>query len=375
VVSTPAAAVRVYRPAGHVTSQNLRLHALTTCDLAGDTPRCQSTALLAGGDRPFHVTETAVYLWATQPVSWEDYAPGRSVLYRIPLDGSAPTALRVAGKPVDESSFLESGGYLHVLLRMDPKAGAWPRLALLRVPVSALGAGRDSAAAAHYRDLTTLWSGAYHRFVGDWLVYAIPDSPVGGSSTVHAVRLAGGGDSQVAVLPYRVDRVETMGSDAAVLGKHERDLRLDVVRLGPTAATLAESLDLGARIPRPGFDYRPDGEGTGVLGLPLYGPNRPGYERLELGSASILFLRSQDHRLSEMGELASGEPTGNDGCEISCRLWYGNARTLFLRGRVLALLGYELVEGREEDGRIRELRRVGFAPTAPQGAAASAPGP
>jgi hypothetical protein len=31
---------------------------------------------------------------------------------------------------------------------------------------------------------------------------------------------------------------------------------------------------------------------------------------------------------------------------------------------VFALLGYELVEGREEDGRIRELRRVSFGPAA-----------
>jgi hypothetical protein len=375
VVAPPAAAVRVYRPAGRVNTQNLHLHALTTCDLAADAPRCQSTALLAGGDRPFHVTGTAVYLWASQPASWEENAPQRSVLYRIPLDGSTPTALRVAGKPVDESSFLESGGYLHVLLSMDARPGAQyrtPWLALLRVPVSALGAGRDSAAAADYRELTTLWSGVYHRFVGDWLVYAIPDSPVGGSSTVHAVRLEGGGDSQVAVLPYRADRVEAMGADAAVLGSHEHDLHLDVVRLGSEAATLADSRNLGTRIPRPGFDYREDGEGAGVLGLPFYGPDRPGYEHLELGSASILFLRSQDHRLGEMGELASGEPTGNDGCQASCRLWYGNARTLFLRGRVLTLLGYELVEGREEDGRIRELRRVGFAPTVPP---ASSPGP
>jgi hypothetical protein len=42
--------------------------------------------------------------------------------------------------------------------------------------------------------------------------------------------------------------------------------------------------------------------------------------------------------------------------------WYGNARPLFLRGRVFALLGYELVEGTLDDGRLRELRRVTFAP-------------
>ncbi|HEX5727460.1 MAG TPA: hypothetical protein VFX98_18455, partial [Longimicrobiaceae bacterium] len=66
VVSSPAAAVRVYRPAGRASGLNLHLHVLTTCDLADGPPRCESTALLADGDRPFHVTPTAVYLWATQ---------------------------------------------------------------------------------------------------------------------------------------------------------------------------------------------------------------------------------------------------------------------------------------------------------------------
>ena len=42
--------------------------------------------------------------------------------------------------------------------------------------------------------------------------------------------------------------------------------------------------------------------------------------------------------------------------------WYGNARPLFLRGRVFALLGYEIVEGTLNDGRMQELRRINYAP-------------
>ena len=40
--------------------------------------------------------------------------------------------------------------------------------------------------------------------------------------------------------------------------------------------------------------------------------------------------------------------------------WYGNSRPIFYRGRVFALLGYELVEGRIEQGAIREARRTHF---------------
>jgi hypothetical protein len=35
---------------------------------------------------------------------------------------------------------------------------------------------------------------------------------------------------------------------------------------------------------------------------------------------------------------------------------------LFVRGRVFALLGYEIVEGAFDDGRIRETRRINYAP-------------
>lgn len=42
--------------------------------------------------------------------------------------------------------------------------------------------------------------------------------------------------------------------------------------------------------------------------------------------------------------------------------WYGNSRPLFVRGRVFALLGYEIVEGRVDAKRITETRRVSFAP-------------
>jgi len=42
--------------------------------------------------------------------------------------------------------------------------------------------------------------------------------------------------------------------------------------------------------------------------------------------------------------------------------WYGNARPLFLRGRIFGLLGYEIVEGRFAGDRLDEGGRVSFAP-------------
>src|SRR4029453_1075953 len=87
------------------------------------------------------------------------------------------------------------------------------------------------------------------------------------------------------------------------------------------------------------------------------------YRHLFENSAAILFLRNDSLTFREVGELGSQpERAVNDACRSSGVDWYGNARPLFLRGRLFALLGYELVEGRLDDGRVKEVRRVNYAP-------------
>ena len=80
-------------------------------------------------------------------------------------------------------------------------------------------------------------------------------------------------------------------------------------------------------------------------------------------SSAILFLRNDSLRLREIGELnANPEKAKDDGCRASCVDWYGNSQPLFVHGRVIALLGYELVEGTLEHGQIQERRRINYAP-------------
>ena len=69
--------------------------------------------------------------------------------------------------------------------------------------------------------------------------------------------------------------------------------------------------------------------------------------------------------LSELGDLSArgnGNGGADDGCKASCVDWYGNARPVFLRGRIFALLGYEIVEGRITGAGIEEVRRASFSP-------------
>ncbi len=75
-----------------------------------------------------------------------------------------------------------------------------------------------------------------------------------------------------------------------------------------------------------------------------------------------MYLKSELLSFSELGTLDS-QPAGTaDGCRASCVDWYGNSRPLFLGKRIFALMGYEIVEGRLQGGRMAELNRLNFAP-------------
>jgi hypothetical protein len=168
-------------------------------------------------------------------------------------------------------------------------------------------------------------------------------------------------------LPHGVDRIEAMGADAVVIGAGGGDLHFSSVRLGRGPAVVDRYVSPGAsqgELRSHGFFYSAESSGGGILGLPVRGGDRPGYSHLRHGSASVLFLRNRSLRFEELGHLASaGASNRDDACRASCVDWYGNARPLFIRGRILALLGYEIVEGQVREGEITELRRVDFTPT------------
>ena len=83
----------------------------------------------------------------------------------------------------------------------------------------------------------------------------------------------------------------------------------------------------------------------------------------------MVVLRQRGLSFTALGDLAAqAVPRVDDGCKASCTDWYGNARPIFMGDRVIALMGYELVEGRlQGQGRseqIVERRRVNFSPRA-----------
>lgn len=367
-------------------NDGIALHTVTRCELAVQPMRCEATGVLGPAGRVFYVSRDAVYVWTQRGARGRgDAAPPPGMAVRLPLDGSAPSGLNVRGAPIDQMSFLESGdGHLNVLLQSSGRGEAmwlpeWGsgRMALLRVPVARFGDERAMAVADDYRLLPAVPAGnRQNRFVGDWLLYG--SAPWGmrraqaievGASRAYALRWAQR-QPVVSLAPsHGVERIEAMGGDAVLVGNDADALVFSAVSLSGDVVGIRDGhrIEGSTQAERRthGFFYRNDGEQRGVIGLPVMRDGASashGFLGAPDGGAAVTFLRNDALRWQPLGELEARPEVRDDGCVASCVDWYGNARPIFIGQRVFALMGYELVEGRVEDGAVRERRRVDFAP-------------
>jgi hypothetical protein len=371
-----ASHAHVYRPARELDpEEGTALHSVTTCDLRSVDLQCEATVVIGPPGRVFYVSPTAVYVWTA---GWKQATndAATTTLYRMPRDGSRPTALGVSGAPIDQFSFLESDD-AHLNVLVSPKVGGdemWAAeettgpAALLRVPLASFGDGSRVAPWWRYRTLPSPGGHIVHnRFVDQHLLYGAGNGwgMARSSATDLVVVNWKTGDISRVTLPHSIDRIEMMGRDAVVVGSDGTDLHFSGIALG-RQPKLAQSFTLGGatqgELRSHGFFYKADSPATGVLGLPVRGPGQPSYEHLFRESAKIVYLRNADGKFHLLGDLAARhEQLTDDGCKASCVDWYGNSRPLFLRGRVLALLGYEIVEGRISQDQITEARRLSYA--------------
>lgn len=381
-----ASATSIYRPlyvprAG----EGLALHTVTTCDLSDRSEmRCRARGVLAGASRSFYVSPGAVYVWTTR---WQPQAPGSgpAIVYRLPLDEhDEPGVLRSVGAPVDQLSFVEEGGHLDVLVRPNgPGDAMWgpeiatASLALFRVPISAFSTRTRFAPPSAYTKLPSAGTGPLqNRFMGKHLVYA---TGTGWASTeapsddhVYVTRFTEPAAPTFGIrVGHAVDRIEALGDDALAVGPDDDALHFTAVDLSSknarprVASRYSRAGAVQGEVRTHGFFYRRDGDGDGVLGLPIRTSSRfDARYHAGAGSAKVLLLKNDGLALREAGTLSASEAStpGNDGCVASCVDWYGNARPIFMQGRVIALLGYELVEGRIVGARVQETRRASFAP-------------
>lgn len=117
-----------------------------------------------------------------------------------------------------------------------------------------------------------------------------------------------------------VDRIEAMGSDAVIIGTDGKNLHFSSVRLGQLPEIVSQYVREEAsqeELRSHGFFYKPDGDESGTLGLPIGVPGGAGYQHLFRDSAAILFLRNDSLQFREVGELGS-KPENATSSSSSC---------------------------------------------------------
>jgi hypothetical protein len=361
------------------------LHSVTRCDATAPAFSCSAMGVIGGNSREFYVSGGAVYLWVTDVrETGPNATPRYSHIYRLPLNGDAPSAIGARGEPIDQFSFREDRdeNRLNVLVQAgynnnemwypDAPIGM---IGLMQIPLSEFGNGSQEVRQRYYRLLgrSETDRSRYdieNRFVGNHLVYG-HGAATYNTARVFAVPLDGGAIASFD-LDHQAERIEILGGDAVVVGSGaESSLGFTAIELGDELATIGNVFLMPAASQGESrshaYFYRPDrGSANGVsgtLGLPIARQVQPEFRRLLGSSAAMLFLRRDDRVFSAAGELgAEVEGAVDDNCQASCTDWYGNARPIFLRNRIFALLGYELVEGRMENGRISEIDRLNYAP-------------
>jgi hypothetical protein len=370
---------------------------VVTCDLTTEDPACSARAVIGPYARTFYVSRDAVYVWVGAGYeSWKadktrDAADtDRSYVYRMPLDGGEVTAIRARGNPIDQFSFKQAADdVLHVVVSSDGQGDAMFQpevnqgtLALLQVPLASFSATPAVAPPSAYTVLldpapSATKGGAYYgstgvlqnRFVAGHLLWGSGLGWGNGTTTsqkVFALALNEPAQQVEVALSHGVDRIEPMGAAAMVVGSDGSSLGFSALELGASPAVrgtyrIANSAQGESR--SHGFFYLPDEQGGGTLGLPVR-TNGATYYQLFSGSAEVHFLHVDAAlSLTNLGALTA-HPTQarDDTCKVSCVDWYGNARPIFHRSRVYALMGYELVEGSLSSSAITEAQRVDFTP-------------
>ena len=373
------------------------LHTLSICPLRGAMD-CRTTAFIGPAMRELYVSPTDAFLWIGAPDGlpwsidyanrrrqdcgsgqyWQDGREQSAMLYRLPLDGGPVGAVGVDGIPADQFAFESSGGRFRALLSRTGagcfKPDGMRPLNLLDIPLSAFSDRVRHVADGAYAALPPVAGELENRFVGAWLVYGTrggltddPASPGGTNrnSTLIAVPLDRPAGAVRVPVPHNALRIERAGNDAVVTGYRDQNgLSISYLSLG-RAPRLAATTFLDGRFESEGRSHafnawiRPDG--SGLIGLPttLRG-ERSGRGWSDSQSSELSFIAvSPEKNLSQAGEL-SPRPRVESGyrCEVSCIDWYGNSRPIFTGGRIFALMGTDLVEGRVAQGRMGEIGRL-----------------
>jgi hypothetical protein len=387
----------IHRPVA--THRNPVIHSVSMCSLgpaaaASDDLGCETMAFIGPDDREMYVTPTDAWLWTYEDPDerWDerelddcrfDFRPAAdqthpAQLWRMPLRGGALNVAGVRGEPMDQMSLAVIGERFHALTRWQPAtcANADEPIALsfASIPLSRLGRRLREVPPAAYAPVPDIGEDELeNRFTDRSLVYGgrtgeasdPPEAPVAAGSQLVVVPVTNPHATRILSVPHNVIRLERVGSDLVATGyRDDAGLDLSLVALGSNPH-VASTARLPGRYETEGrshaFNSSVGADGNGLIGIPT-APRilESGRHVWRSGASDISYLSREGWTLRPAGELLRSEapPRSDYRCEVSCIDWYGNSRPIFTGGRIFALIGTELVEGRLAEGRVRELRRL-----------------
>ncbi|MBV9929408.1 MAG: beta-propeller domain-containing protein [Alphaproteobacteria bacterium] len=407
------------------------IHAISVCPLSEVASErelsCRTTGFVGPTARELYVSPTDAYLWTSMgdgdaedfarapgcsPKPWADGIP--AAVYRLPLAGGDPGVLGARGEPVDHFAIEAHGKTLHALLfkppgacgdEADARRRRWwseetppdPHLSFFAAGLDSFGPLVEEAPVGAYTALPDPGSALVaDRFTDRYLVYGgmgrwgswPPDAeererrPDG---KVFAVPLRRPAATSALTIPHTINRVERVGDDVVMSGYRDAS-GLQLSYLGLKAAPhVASTVKLEGRFESEGrshaFNSLVEPGGAGIMGIPTVRQEADsGRWWFRSGASDVSFLAVDPAgALRSLGPLATSvkpmrgrygiadQAIPGYACEVSCIDWYGNTRPIFTDGRVFALTGAEIVEGRVEAGAIREVRRLQVAgPTRPR---------
>jgi hypothetical protein len=375
----------IYRPVQG--SMHPTLHTVVRCNLDSADFTCKAKAVMGPYSRSFYVSPNAIYVWVSSEYeAWfnapaddeedEKKAEPRSFVYMIMIDDGSARAVKAAGMPIDQFSFKEdSDGHLNVLVRESGMGDAmWNpefttgKMALMRTSLKKFSSTPSVVPVEDYTLLPEPTGYIFqNRFVGDYVLYGTGGGwyyDPNADNHIYIKNFKNSKSVQKIKMSHSVDRIEVMGDGAVVIGADGPDLKFSSLELGSDSElknTYSLKNAMQGELRSHGFFYQPLSKNEGVLGLPV---RRQGasWQHLLSESAEIVFLKvNKDKEFIDMGSLVSKASSGiNDNCMFSCVDWYGNSRPIFFKGRIFALMGYELVEGELEDDEITEIDRTAF---------------
>lgn len=396
-------ATQVYRPVRDV--QDPTVHTVSVCPLgaAGEGERnleCRSTAFIGPNTSQWYVTDTDAFLWINDRnyASYDPQACDRpdtfeegfepALVYRTAIDSGGLKVLGARGVPPDQFALHGAGGHLRGLLKerqrycqKEPNRAV--RLSYFDVTMSRFSETLAEADRGSYARLPDVGSHYLaNRFTDRYLVYGSLGQERRGLSanaSPPAYAVPAGHPEAVRAIPvgHSIIRAEQAGEDIVVTGYRDtQGLFVTLIDLDHRPR-IASSIRLEQRFESEGrshaFNSLIEADGSGMMGLPtISGENRSSRAAWRSSSSDVSFLTvDRDGDLHPVGELehrfryarSDADEDGIPGykCEVSCIDWYGNSRPIFTDGRIFALTGTELIEGRISGRAIFEVQRINIA--------------